>query len=282
MAIVVRRLASPNEFIEAVEVQKRAWRMDDYREAVPAHVLRGLADNGGLVLGAFVNSRLVGVSYGWVSGTYFYSHATGVVEGVKHRGVGFMLKTEQRKQVLKLGIDLIKWTFDPLQSLNSRFNLSKLGVVSREYYINYYGEITDPINRGMGTDRVKAEWFLTSRKAVYSLRNLISIDADRLFKNSCIALESKGGSPGSIDLSCNENLVVIEIPWDVSHVKETSMVEAVKWREATRKVYSHYITKRGYILAFNITLNGKSYNILTRDRLKKILDLDIDIVKLNR
>ncbi|MCE4602622.1 MAG: hypothetical protein F7B18_05505, partial [Desulfurococcales archaeon] len=63
--ISVRRLSRPEEFMEAVEVQKKAWRMDDYKEVAPAHLLRGLADNGGLVLGAFVEDRMVGVSYGW-------------------------------------------------------------------------------------------------------------------------------------------------------------------------------------------------------------------------
>ena len=159
--VVVRRLEAPEEFQEAVEVQRSAWRMDDYREAAPAHLLRALAANGGLVLGAFDGEAgfMLGVSYGWPvlssGGLYFYSHATGVREDAKYRGVGFALKAAQRREVLALGLRLAKWTFDPLQPLNSRFNLSKLGVIVREYYINYYGEIRDNINRGLPSDRAR-------------------------------------------------------------------------------------------------------------------------------
>jgi len=131
----IRKLRDPQEYIEAVEVQKKAWNMEDYREAAPAHLLRGLADNGGLVLGAFLEGRLVGISYGWPASYYFYSHATGVIESTKYKGVGYKLKLSQREWILKdYGFSLAKWTFDPLQSLNSRFNLGKLGVIVKEYY----------------------------------------------------------------------------------------------------------------------------------------------------
>ncbi len=268
--VVVRRLVRPGEFEEAVEVQRRAWRMEDYKEAAPAHLLRGLADNGGLVLGAFIGDRMAGVSYGWPAGTYFYSHATGVVEEYKYRGVGFKLKTVQRREILGMGFDLAKWTFDPLQSLNSRFNLNKLGAIAREYHINYYGEITDPINKGLGSDRVKAEWYLTSNRV---LRAITSGLEARLDGSYCIALESSGSTPGEVKLDCRTATVLVEIPRSIDRIKLERPEYAIRWREATRKAYDKYINNDNYILVFNTKIGDKYYNILVYKELEEVLEI---------
>ena len=40
----------------------------------------------------------------------------GVAPGYQGRGVGYRLKLAQREAVLDQGIDLITWTYDPLES----------------------------------------------------------------------------------------------------------------------------------------------------------------------
>ncbi len=272
-AIEVRRLSRPEEFEEAVEVQARAWRMNDYREAAPAHVLRGLADNGGLVLGAFHDGRMIGVSYGWPnnSGGYFYSHATGVVEEAKYRGVGFLLKAKQRSEVMAMGFELAKWTFDPLQALNSRFNLVKLGAIARSYHVNYYGEIRDPINRGLGSDRVKAEWFLSSRRVKEALDHAMSGRIPRVRDPDCIVVEYSGGMP-RIHKSCQSRLVGIEIPASISQVREDYGVDAARaWREATRRAYADLIGRKGYVLVWNVKRGEYSVNLLVKAGLDEVL-----------
>ncbi|MEB3806236.1 MAG: hypothetical protein GSR73_01795 [Desulfurococcales archaeon] len=278
--ITVRRLRDPREFMEAVEVQRRAWRMDDYREAAPAHLLKGLSDNGGLVLGAFEGDRLVGVSYGWPASHYFYSHATGVVEEAKYRGVGFKLKTAQRSEVLSLyGFSLAKWTFDPLQSLNSRFNLARLGVVSKQYMVNYYGEIDDSINRGLGSDRVKAEWWLTSPRVIHRLsaKQRPCLSAMKQYNPiAAYGVESSNGVPlpgkrtREDDLMKSE-IVLVPIPRSIGDVRDASMAAAVKWREATRWAYS-LLVENGFILVDNVE-GGINYtlNVFWRVPLGKVL-----------
>ncbi len=61
-----------------------------------------------------------------------------------------------------MGLDLIEWTFDPLQALNAHFNFAQLGVVSEEYEENVYGESSSPLHRGAPTDRFVAEWRITT------------------------------------------------------------------------------------------------------------------------
>ncbi len=273
-SIEIRRLSRPEEFVEAVEVQARAWRMNDYREAAPAHVLRGLADNGGLVLGAFHEGRMIGVSYGWPnsSGGYFYSHATGVVEGAKYRGVGFLLKARQRSEVLAMGFIIAKWTFDPLQALNSRFNLVKLGAIARRYYVNYYGEITDPINRGLGSDRVKAEWFLSSARVEKALEHVIQgIGAPRVREPDCLMVEYVDGLP-RLYIDCDGRLIGVEIPSSIARVREEHGLDAARaWREATRRAYLDLIEHRGYILAWSIKREESAVNLLVKASLEEVL-----------
>ncbi|MCE4612403.1 MAG: hypothetical protein F7C07_01030 [Desulfurococcales archaeon] len=278
LEIVVKILERPEEFEEAVEVQKRAWGMDDYRDAAPAHLLRALSANGGLVLGAFVGDRMVGVSYGWVvstgSDSFFYSHATGVSEGEKYRGVGFRLKLAQREWALSRGLRLAKWTFDPLQSLNSYFNLAKLGVIAREYYVNYYGEMRDSINVGLGSDRVKAEWYLDSRRVEERLASGRKAPSAEELEDmgAHVALRPGGGlHPSEPAIDPGAGVVLVGLPGSVSRVREESLEAAVRWRIATRKVYEFYMS-RGYLLVDNVVgEDGYRYNVLWRASLDEVL-----------
>ena len=55
-------------------------------------------------------------------------------------GLGKALKWAQRDEALKRGIDLLTWTYDPMQARNANLNLHVLGVVGRTYLRNFYGE----------------------------------------------------------------------------------------------------------------------------------------------
>ncbi len=276
MELVVRELREPGEFIEAVEVQRLAWRMDDYREAAPAHLLRALADNGGLVLGAFLDGRLVGVSYGWPAGYYFYSHATGVAEGVKYRGVGYRLKLAQREKILeRYGVSLAKWTFDPLQALNSRFNLAKLGVVVSEYLVDYYGEIRDGVNRGLGTDRFRAQWWLTSQRVASRIEGSCRPGRPEGAVEA-LRVEYRGGVPVVASRAREEELLSAEIALvpaltDPAAVRDADPGEARRWRLETRWAYSLLLSS-GFHAVDNIP-GGEGYrlNVLWRAPLNVVL-----------
>src|SRR5206468_6332389 len=70
------------------------------------------------------------------------------------------LKLLQRDRALTMGVDLIEWTFDPLQAMNAHLNFVKLGVVAEEYEENIYGESASPLHRGNPTDRLVAAWHI--------------------------------------------------------------------------------------------------------------------------
>ena len=47
-----------------------------------------------------------------------------------------------------MGLDLIEWTYDPLQAFNAHLNFARLGVVAHEYEENIYGASTSVLHRG--------------------------------------------------------------------------------------------------------------------------------------
>ncbi|MCE4607796.1 MAG: hypothetical protein F7B61_02405 [Caldisphaeraceae archaeon] len=279
--VEIRKIVDVNELESIVEVEKSAWNMPDYREAVPVHMLRALKDNGGLILGAFSNGNLIGFSFGWVVGcessAYFYSHMSGVMHSHKYKNIGFRLKLKQREEVLKMDIRLIKWTFDPLQALNLNFNLEKLGVVARNYKKNYYGNIMDSINRGLDSDRVEAEWYLDSNRVV---RRIEGIDKtpppNELIKNGgriVIDRQLKFGVevPIKKDFVIGVKTILIAIPKEISSIRNTSIDIARAWRQYTREAYEFYLG-RGYILSgFSKDEEGNGYAILFHADLNDIL-----------
>ena len=49
--------------------------------------------------------------------------------------MGRALKLAQRDEALARGIDLIEWTFDPLEIKNAYFNIERLGAIVRRYVL---------------------------------------------------------------------------------------------------------------------------------------------------
>jgi predicted GNAT superfamily acetyltransferase len=78
--------------------------------------------------------------------------------------LGRRLKLLQREDALAMGIELIEWTFDPLEIKNAYLNIEKLGAISRRYNINQYGITSSPLQGGLPSDRLIAEWWLKSKR----------------------------------------------------------------------------------------------------------------------
>lgn len=188
--VLIRPLTSLADLRAVEELQRAVWGMPD-RDVVPLHHLLAASSAGGLVLGALDRGgALVGFCYGFVglrSGRpFFYSHMAGVVAAWRGRDVGFRLKQAQRAAALERGLDHMVWTYDPLLAANAAFNLRKLGACASRYYVNYYGEMDDALNRGVDSDRLEVDWWLSGRASrpdvppEGSLRIAIPPDFDRL------------------------------------------------------------------------------------------------------
>src|SRR5262249_18356449 len=89
-----------------------------------------------------------------------WSHMLGVVAPYRGRGIARRLKLLQRERALVAGIDLIEWTFDPLQALNAHFNFNMLGGIVEESAANIYGASSSRLHGATPTDRLIVQWWL--------------------------------------------------------------------------------------------------------------------------
>lgn len=171
--IEIRHCATLAEYDECVRLEHLVWGEDI---AVPSAIFVVAHHTGGQVFGAFDdthaagsgNPKMVGFTLALAavrSGRpYLHSHMTAVLPEFHNRGVGRRLKLFQRQDALKRGIDLIEWTFDPLDLKNAHFNLVRLGAVARKYIPDCYGVTQSPLHAGLPTDRLVAEWWLASER----------------------------------------------------------------------------------------------------------------------
>lgn len=171
-AIQIRHCSRLEEFESCVRVQQRVWG-DEL--AVPVTMIIAVQHAGGQVIGAFDNEQLVGCVVAFagthqlparsgsaqrVDSIFLHSHIAVVLPELRDHGIGRSLKLFQRQDALKRGIDLIEWTFDPLELKNAHFNFVRLGAIARRYIPNCYGITQSALHAGMPTDRLVAEWWL--------------------------------------------------------------------------------------------------------------------------
>lgn len=220
--------------------------MPDYRATVPVHALITADRNGGLVLGAFDGREMIGYLFGFLGftsdGTLKHcSHMMGVVPAYRGRGLSIALKRHQRQFVLSQGLNLITWTYDPLEAVNGYLNVAKLGVVCRTYIRDLYGEIPDDLNRGLPTDRFEVEWWIRSDRAeVHAGGTPAHYARDEVLVVNDVA-EGPQGLPRPIDWQfADASTVAVEFPARIQTIKSHDPDTALDWRLTTREIFETY------------------------------------------
>jgi predicted GNAT superfamily acetyltransferase len=181
--VVIRPCQGLEEMRACVSLQKEVWNFSD-AELVPLRMFVVAEKIGGQVIGAFDGPHLVGFAFaipGHREGQpYLHSHMLAVRSSHRNGGLGRRLKLSQRDDALVRGFDLMEWTFDPLEIKNAYLNIEKLGAIARRYNINHYGITSSPLQGGLPTDRLVAEWWLKSNrieKQVFQPEQAITIPA---------------------------------------------------------------------------------------------------------
>lgn len=255
MDYTLRKLESYDDYKACERLQQRAWGFADGIDVIPLTNLVTAQKWGGLVLGAFTDEgELHGFCYGFLGrdpadGRLVHcSHMLAVDERARNTGLGARIKWAQRDFVLQQGIDVIVWTFDPLESVNACLNFGKLGGLADTYRVNLYGRTTSRLHAGTATDRLQLKWMIRSprverraageRGPVAGALALDEIDAPW-------ALRADDWGPGEPLLDLDADRLRCEIPVSVQQVKEHQPGAAVAWREATRAVFTAYF-QRGW------------------------------------
>lgn len=254
----IRLLRNHEEYRQAETFQRTVWNFAD-REIIPLNELVVTQRNGGFVFAAFDDgSRMTGFCFGMPGFAnrrpYHYSRMLGVLPEVQDQGLGYRLKLFQRRLVLKQGLDLIKWTVDPLQSRNAHFNVEKLGVIIRDYAVNLYGESSSRFNQGLETDRFIPEWHIRSRRVRHRLRSRTSgiaasdVAAGHGFAPALDVVERDGQlAPDTVRLNVRDKKVSVEIPANIDQIKAINLALAREWRLETRKILTR-LFERGYVV----------------------------------
>ena len=167
--IEIRALTTHGEFQDAVHLQQEIWGFEEI-ELLPLRLFVLATKVGGQAFGAFDGKRMIGFCLaipGLKSGgkSYLHSHMLGVLPEYRDAHIGRRLKLIQREEALERGIELIEWTFDPLEIKNAFFNMERLGAIVRRYVQNQYGTTTSHLHGGLPTDRCIAEWWIASPRA---------------------------------------------------------------------------------------------------------------------
>jgi predicted GNAT superfamily acetyltransferase len=221
--ITVRPCSGLSEFATCIEIERAVWGSADI-DVVPLPLFVVAADTGGQVLGAFAGDRMIGftLAIAGVHGRkpFLHSHMTAVLRSFRNQGAARKLKQFQRQEALDRGIDVIEWTFDPLEVRNAHFNF-RLGALVRRFIPNMYGVTTSPLHGGLPTDRLVAEWHLRSAR----VRRALSDKRSR---------KSRG-----------KEYARIRVPVDFEKIRATKPEEAAHLQAEVRQEFEHWLVS-GY------------------------------------
>ncbi len=261
-SFLIRPPLSPEEHYELMDMERRIWG-NDYRDTVPYHITIPFVEMGGVVLGVYEvgSGKAVGVLVmfpAYMNGDiHYHSHILGFLKEYRGKGLGTEVKKVQREIALRKGIKLVTWTYDPLLLSNAWLNIAKMGAISSQYRINYYGTGSFEYNKGIETDRLMVEWYLTSGRVVSRMKGnglwkpLSHYLNDIKAKVVLDAIEDSSKKflqPCKPVLTCKETVVLVRIPNEFEKVIHEDLELARKWRLASRLTLNHYM-RRNYILA---------------------------------
>jgi predicted GNAT superfamily acetyltransferase len=268
--VLIRKLRDYPEFLQLRHIQREVWKHAD-ADLTPTHQFCVHSRMGAIVLGAFVDGALAGFVYSFpavLDGVHTqHSHLLAVLPEYQGLGIGKKLKWAQRREVLEQEIGLITWTYDPMQARNANLNLHTLGVRSRTYFPNFYGNVPSlSLGPGIPTDRLLVEWRIGDDEVGSRSRSGKTRSAPRM-EGIPAALERAAGSgdgfpmPAPPRLGLKDRVVLVEVPPAVESLRRRPDLIAA-WQAGLRRVMRSYF-KRGYA-AVDFLHGERCYYILTR------------------
>ena len=232
----IRKLESNEDMRLIQALEQEVWGMNP----IPTHQTYTASTNGGLVIGAFDEQEIVGFSYsfpGFANGkTYLCSHMLGVHPNYQLSGIGKILKDEQRKLAKEIGYDLITWTFDPLESRNAYLNMTKLYGICNTYLENCYGEMEDGLNKGLPSDRLQIEWWISSERVeeAWTPQNTSYV------RPFAVGQSEKGYPMIEVNLEnipLDSDGIEVPVPENIQLIKKNEPELALDWRMNIRTVF---------------------------------------------
>ncbi len=241
----VRECTSLEDYKSCIEMHSRIWQYDNL-DVTPLRSFVIAHRSGGFTLAAFeASGKMLGFALALAAfdenlTPYFYSNMLAVEPELQNAGIGIRLKLAQREHVLKRGVSLMAWTFDPLQSRNAYLNIFKLGGVVRNYFVNYYGnQSTSVLHRGLDTDRLFVEWWVKSERVAAALASRNRIE---------------------------KPVAAVEIPRQIEEIKKRDIGEGRRWQMKVRSEFQNLLNDGLYCAGFEAdAAGGDSRYLFYRD-----------------
>lgn len=229
--VELRAVTVPEHLKEIVGLQEEVWGPEGI---ISLPQIVAASHNGGVVIGAFLEGKVVGFCYGFAgfdgAEVYLCSHQLAVLPDRRNLGLGRRLKLEQRAWALAHGYRKIEWTFDPLEARNGFLNLCKLGGYVRTYIRSYYGEMDDELNRDLPSDRFLLEWDLESSRVERTLSGTAP-DAERWRDLPALfGWEMRGSHPKPGAAGVEGDACLVPIPRAIQDIKRADIGLAREWR----------------------------------------------------
>ncbi len=263
--IQIQPLTTWPEMVALAEVQRQVW-VDSPEYVIQPHWLLSIASNGGLVLGAWDGDQLVGGAVATLGAASadenrpamanlkLNSELVVVQEAYRHQGIGYHLKLAEYHFAARRGIRLMTWVFDPLHGEYAHITVRKLGAVIDQYYPDYYPVPPQAAGVPASRDRVQADWWLTSERALQRIRKgraplTLSqyLDGGTRILNPTTFDDRLFPVPGDDFLQPPGALGLIEIPTRLSLIEQADTGLAQAWREHIRAVLIT-VMSQGFIL----------------------------------
>ena len=266
--LTLRPFRDLEEYRACARFQEEVWG-EGFSETVSPAILMIANRLGGLAAGAFDQEGdlhgfvfgLTGVEEGEI---VHWSDMLAVRPGERDRGLGTRLKHYQREVLLGRGIRRMRWTFDPLQGRNAHVNFAKLGIHTREYQTNLYGETDSPLHRGVGTDRLVACWPMDAERVVRRMKGQERGPRWEEIQGLPRIISGPLATPTAPDLDCAEPRLLLPVPEDLDRMMAQDMELAIRWREVTREAFLHYFDD-GYVAREFIRGPSLSHYFLVRE-----------------
>jgi len=207
--------------------------------------------------GTSLIARLVGKPVGFLFGFYKFggspipeawnqryrgnfrleSQLLGVSPEYRQRGIGSILKKAQAENAQREGIGIINWTVDLLQYGNAILNFGRLKAVAFDSYPDYYA-FRNVLNQ-VAASRFGITWLVNTARVKQALSSISRATILNLSGNTAIRRVNKGWA--ELNLEEDDQTIAIEVPSGWTALQRENLQQALKWREATDKLFQHYL-----------------------------------------
>jgi predicted GNAT superfamily acetyltransferase len=267
---------------DVVELEKRVWKREGYREVNAPMLYFELAYiTNGLVLTAFdeglfpaEEKAAMAREDAWYEGDhpigflvcfadfdkrgpFWYGARMGVDRKYWDKNIGEELVQTLYACAKERQIPRIRWTYDPMVSRNGYIYIHKMGAIVREIGFNYYSAVftSDEFNKAISTDRFVVEWLINSERVKDRIERGISPDLSDASEmtpantvNEIVIDEQgleKAGDKAVFNLKVSP--IFVEIPYNQDKILLADRAKAQLLRNSCRSLFMHYLA-RGYLV----------------------------------